>query len=179
MQRNWDDPDWAERQRKIMSSDDVKLKQSKVIKLALSNPEVKERISIKTREAYANGAKPSGANWKNIKREMKLNPFSGCIERMDSQWESKFLQHCIDENIHCIKYHDIVIQYFREGESLESNYFPDFLLKDYNIVVEVKGRRFPVDYIKKAALEKYCSEHSMRCIELGLKDFDDFFKGIT
>jgi hypothetical protein len=75
--------------------------------------------------------------------------------KMDSGAELVFAQQC---DLHQIRWHKNTTQYFIFVDSLgkTSKYYPDFYLEQYDMWVEIKGRRYirPDDELRRAAVGK-------------------------
>lgn len=74
---------------------------------------------------------------------------------MDSGAELVFAQQC---DLHQIRWHKNTTQYFVFVDSAgkASKYYPDFYLEQYDVWVEIKGRRYirPDDELRRAAVGK-------------------------
>ena len=115
------------------------------------------------------------------KREYIYNPFTKQKELMDSQGESKFFNKNLKNNINIIKKHGIVIKYY--DDEINRRYHPDFLLKDYNMIVEIKGDRnsitsFKITQKKQATID-WCIKNNHSYLILQPKNYIKFFNFIT
>lgn len=74
---------------------------------------------------------------------------------MDSGAELIFTQQCELLKIH---WHKNTTQYFifTDSNNQQRKYYPDFYLKDYDIYVEIKGKRYvrPDDELRRACVGK-------------------------
>lgn len=102
-----------------------------------NNPERREKASVLAMLLQKQGKIGPNAPFKI---EDKFNPFTNQIEKMDSSYETRFLDCCIKINYPVTKEHEIRIPYIKPKDGLYHKYNPDFLSLKENKIFETKGR---------------------------------------
>lgn len=170
--------EWGKKQRELMSSPEFRKKVSLATKKAfIDDPSIGENISLKVRQSFRDGRRIPQTNYSNIRSEWKFNPFTDQEEWMDSGWESRFLDECVKKDIPTTKDHKIMIEY-ENSIGKNATYFPDFLLLDHDILVEVKGQILPDDDLKWNGAKMWCEKNETRFIVLRESDFEKFFEDV-
>lgn len=136
------------------------------------NPALKERLRTRTFERNGKGEFYTGAG---VQRSSMVNPYNGLTESLDSSWEKRFLEKQIEAGIHCVKSHDIRIQYYSPKTDRMHSYMPDFLVEGKRIV-EIKGRSDAMDIMKFAYAIKWCRENGYEYSVLTYHTASDVFE---
>jgi hypothetical protein len=166
MKKQWKSV-WGAEQRLRCSKKPFRDKVSASVKVALSDPVVRQKLSEHAVSMVEQGI--IGPN--QTKRSSCVNVITGQAEYFHSDWEHVFFDHMSKVGTPVTKNHGIRIPYV--FENVEHIYVPDFQSLSDETIYEIKGRVIDVDAVKFTAAQKYCVLHGIEFIVLFKKDIDD------
>lgn len=162
----WKDEEWAEKQREKFSSEEFSELVSKATTEALSGTEIREKMSSIAKKGFADGKRTPKSNWSNINAGWHIDPHTKILTWFDSGWEFEFAELCHKHGVVAIRKNDLILPYTFDG--VVSNYFPDFVLPEHKLIIEIKGQESERDLAKYEAGEKYAVENGMGYIVIRL-----------
>lgn len=167
-----------------------RLKTSLATSEALRTPEMHEKLSNIQRNRYKDPFNrrvtgiASKKAWSNPSEKMKLNCLGSSsiygvrtklyslwenkMIKLDSNWELKFYNLCVLNNIQSLIREPLVIEYTKPHESDSSWYKPDFLLNNHYLI-EIKPNYLLDDEVNIAkfnAADLYCRENGLEYVIL-------------
>lgn len=122
-------------------------------KQALDDPTIRLKLSLNAIKNQSLGV--IGPN--QTMRSWLYNPFIGKEEHLDSSWERTFLLEAIKRNVP-IKRCTLAIPYIDENGD-QRNTVPDFITVDGKVIVEIKGRKTPRDFLKIKSASLFCKNN--------------------
>lgn len=161
------------------SSEEIKLKKEKTclknhgVTCSLKSQKIREKCKQTCMEKY--GVEYPAQN-KNIFNKIEKNSLKICTHQKtklqyQGKYEEDFLNYCVKNNIVVEKVKSI--KYVFNGEN--KIYYPDFYLKDKNLIIEIKSNYFYKKYLNKnLAKQKFCIKQGYNFIFIIDKNYSEF-----
>lgn len=165
--------------REAAKNIDCRKKNSDAIKEKWKDDDYRKRvcagISMSGKLAYKNGTrKVATFSWSFIKHCTQQHSITQKYEQFDSGLELSFSKKLAEMGIIAEKNETKSIQYF-DSELNERNYFPDFFIPEFKMVIETKGMLSHTDPYKFFAARQFYINKGFDYRVLTHRDLNEFY----
>lgn len=169
----------GEAMRIHMASDEFKRICSEATRVALAAPETRKRLSDAVREAIRVGRFVPKSNWPNTKKGYVRNPTSGLEEWHESGWELEFSELLTRASVEYDRSSDLLRVPYVDGALIDRDYYPDYHLPAFALVVEVKGRLTEDDPYKFMTARRFYASIGLEYVVVLRNEFDVLLERVS